>query len=102
MSIHIDESTGESAGESLYLSCRVLGAKNLNPSITYQWIKNNSSGQIKVGTHAILSFTPVRLSDAASYSCAVTIASVYLTNNITAMASHSVRIQSRLINSRQL
>ena len=75
----------------------MLGAVNLRPSITYQWIKNSSSGQIHVGKNSsTLSFNPIRLSDAANYSCMVTIASGYLTSGITAMASQSVMVQSKL------
>ena len=44
----------------------------------------------------MLSFAPLRLSDAANYSCEVTISSNYLTTNIIAMASQSVATQSKL------
>ena len=76
----------------------MLGAENLNPSITYQWTKNSGSGQIHaVGTNSnTLSFTPFQLCDAANYSCTVTIVSGYLTAGITAMASQSVMVQSKL------
>ena len=88
MSIQITESTNGIAGESFSLTCRIFEAENLNPSVTYQWNKDSNDGQIQVGTTSeILSFTPIRLSDAANYSCAVTIASGYLTSSINAMAS---------------
>ena len=97
MSIQITESTNGIAGESFSLTCRIFEAENLNPSVTYQWNKDSNDGQIQVGTNSeILSFTPIRLSDAANYSCAVTIVSGYLTSSINAVASRSVRIQSRL------
>ena len=41
-----------------------------------------------------LSFTPLRLSDAATYACMVTIASNYLTGDIASMISQEVRVQS--------
>ena len=84
------------AGENYELICSVSGADNLNPTITYQWTKN-SDGQIQVGTNSnTLSFTPLQLSDGASYVCAVTIASSYLTGDIAAMSVNpqDVRIQS--------
>ena len=88
----INDNTSRIVGESYVLTCRVFGAENLHPTITYQWMKNG--GQI-VGTNfSTLSFTPVRLSDAANYSCMVTIVSSYLTASVTAVASQSVRIQS--------
>ena len=98
MSIQITESTsGIIGGQHLSLTCRIFGAENLNPSVTYRWNKNSNDGQIQVGTNSkILLFTPIRLSDAANYSCTVSIASAYLTNSINAMASWSVRIRSRL------
>ena len=46
-------------------------------------------------TESILSFTTVRLSDAASYSCIAEIASTYLTGIITAIGSHRVTVQSK-------
>ena len=50
-----------------------------------------------VGTNSsTLSFAPIQLSDAANYSCMVTIVSGYLTSGITAMVSQSVMVQSKL------
>ena len=100
ISIQVSKSTSGSgiAGESFALTCRVLGAENLNPSIThYQWFKNSNGDQIQVGTNSTtLSFATIRLSDAANYSCAVTITSHYLTSSITAVGSQTVTVQSKL------
>ena len=97
--MRISDNTSGIAGERYALTCRVLEAENLHPSITYQWTKNTSSGQIQVGTDSsTLSFTPVRLSDAANYFCTVAMTSDYLTSSITAMASQSVTVQSKLHN----
>ena len=67
------------------LTCGVNGAGNLNPSITYQWTKNNDTQtQIQVGANpAVLSFSPLRLSDAGRYTCNVTVSSLHLDNDIT-------------------
>ena len=46
-------------------------------------------------TESTVSFTTVRLSDAASYSCIAEIASIYLTGIITAIGSHRVTVQSK-------
>ena len=98
MSVQIaNDGTTPTAGETYPLFCSVSGAENLNPVIMYQWIKNSGSGQIQVGTSSsTLSFTPLQLSDAASYVCEATIASSYLTGDIVAMSviSQNVRIQS--------
>ena len=80
------------------LTCRVSGTENLNSITTYSWTKNSGSGQTQVGTSSTLSYTPLRLSDAASYVCEVTISSSYLTGDIMAMNVNpqNVRIQSEL------
>ena len=95
ISVIVSDNTSGIAGESYALNCRVLGTENLHPSITYQWMKSTSSGLMQVGTNSTLSFRPIRLSDAANYSCIVIIASGYLVTSITAMASHSIRIKVR-------
>ena len=61
-------------GESgYYLTCdvTVTGADAGNPSITYQWTKNNGT-QTQVGTNRVLNFSPLRLSDAGRYTCQAT------------------------------
>ena len=99
MSVQItDDGTTPTAGENYPLICRVSGAENLNPTITYQWIKNSGSGQAQVGvSSSTLSFTPLRLSDAASYVCEVTISSSSFSRDIIAMSgnTYDVRIQSK-------
>ena len=85
------------AGENYQLTCSVSGADNLNPTITYRWSRNSGSGQTPVGTDSnTLSFIPLRLSDAATYVCEVTIYSNYLTRNIIVMntSPQDIRIQS--------
>ena len=94
-----DDGTTPTAGENYPLICRVSGAENLNPAITYRWIKNSTSGsgQTQVGlSSSTLSFTPLRLSDAASYICEVTISSSSFSRDIVAMSgnTYDVRIQS--------
>ena len=82
------------AGENYLLTCSVSGAKNLSPTITYRLTKNNGT---QVGANSnTLFFTPLRLSDAASYGCEVTISSSYLSGNIVAMSANTqdIRIQS--------
>ena len=82
------------AGENYLLTCTESGAENLNPTITYRWIKNNST---LVGTNSnTLFFTPLRLTDAATYVCEVIISSNYLSGDIIAMNVNpqDVRIQS--------
>ena len=86
-------------GQDYRLFCGILaGAENLNDTITsvsYQWTRNGDSYQIGTGSNT-LSFNPIRLSDAANYSCLITIASSYLTGNIITMTYLAVRIQSKL------
>ena len=69
------------------------GAENLNSTIAYQWT-NSGSGQTQVGANSnTLSFTPLKLSDTASYTCTVTIASILLTGDIVMANSQDIRIQ---------
>ena len=77
------------------LICSVCGAENFNPTITYQWTKNNGTEtQIQVGDDPTLSFSPLRLSDAGRYTCQATVSSPQLNNSITMMDSHDVTFQS--------
>ena len=78
------------------LTCVVSGAGNLNASITYQWTKNNGTQtQIPVeSTPSVLSFSPLRLSDAGRYTCQATVSLPCLNNNFTRTDSHDVTFQS--------
>ena len=97
MSVQISDSGATpTAGEDYQLTCSVSGAENLNCTITYRWTRNSDT-EIQIGADpSILSFTPLRLADAASYVCEVIISSSYLTRGIAAMAINpqDVRIQS--------
>ena len=71
------------AGQKYILTCSVSGDENLNPTITYQWTKNNGT-QTQVGTKSnTLVFLSLRLSDAGKYSCWATVSSLYATINAT-------------------
>ena len=81
-------------GQRYYsLRCSIGGAGNLNPSITYQWTKNNGT-QSQIGADEVLSFSPLRLSDAGRYTCQATVSSPYLNNDITVMRTQDVRLHS--------
>ena len=77
------------------LICSVNGAENLNPSISYQWTKNNGTQiQMQTGNDPqVLSFSLFRLSDVGEYTCLATISSSYL-NDITVMETQHVAIKS--------
>ena len=76
------------------LTCGVIGPENLitNASITYQWTKNNNTlTQMQVGADPkVLTFSPLRLSDAGQYTCQATV------NDIIVMNSQDVTLQSEL------
>ena len=79
-------------GQSDYsLICNVIGAEN--PTVTYQWTKNNGTQiQIQVGANSnTLSFSSLRLSDAGLYTCQATVSSPC---NITIMDTQEVTLQS--------
>ena len=82
------------------LTCDVSGTDNLNPTITYQWTRNNGSTQTQVGTNSnTLILSPPRLSNAGDYTCSVTVSSTLLNNDIITSSgiTQSVIIQSELI-----
>ena len=83
-------------GESYSLTCTVTGADRLNPTITYQWFKDNTvvSGE----TQSTLSFSSLSLSDAGQYRCDVTVSSTLLSQPITKMSNtQDLTLQSKLV-----
>lgn len=82
-------------GLSHNLTCNILGTDDLNPNITYLWIKNSSQVLANSST-CTLYFQSLRLSDAGEYTCRVTIRSPYLDNEITAITSHSLILECKL------
>ena len=86
VSVEITTSGAKVLGQSGYsLTCgvTVTRADAGNPSITYQWTKNNGTQAIQVGTDRsrVLSFSPLRLSDAGLYTCQATVTSLCSVNN---------------------
>ena len=86
------------AQKGYFLICSINGTENLNPSISYQWTKNNGTHiQMQTGNDPqVLSVSLFRLSDAGEYTCLVTISSSYVHDNIIVMENQHVAIQSEL------
>ena len=82
ISVQIDPSGTSTLRQNYSLTCGVTGAENLNPSTNYVWTKNNGT-QTQVGADRVLSFSPLRLSDAGRYTCQATVSSPYLNSDIT-------------------
>ena len=84
-------------GEIYFLICNVTGFGRLNPTITYQWFRDNTlfSGE----TQSTLSFSSLSLSDAGQhYRCDVTVSSNLLSQSISAMSNTKVlTLQSKYI-----
>ena len=85
-------------GQSSYsLTCvvHVTATGTVYPSITYsyQWTKDNGNQTIQVGTDKVLSFSPLRLSDAGRYTCQATVNPCSLTK----MDTQDVTLQSELL-----
>ena len=78
------------------LTCDVSGADNLNPTITYQWSRNN--GEIRDSNARTLNLSPLRLSSAGDYTCNCTVSSILLNDPVSAGNTQRVMIQSELIN----
>ena len=72
------------AGKKYSLACNVSGVDNLDPTVTYGWIKNNGTQtHYAVGIKSnVLSFSSLRISDAGNYTCKVTVNSHLLHNAI--------------------
>ena len=102
ISVQITTSGDPVAGQSGYsLTCSVKGIAEISIScITYQWTKNNGThDQIIPGNRAnpeVLSFSPLKTSNAGQYTCQVTISSFFFNNDITIMDSRNVTVQSKL------
>ena len=73
---------------SLICNVTVTGADTGDPSITYQWTKDN--GTQTLGTDRVLSFSPLRLSDAGQYTCQATVSPC----SIIEMDTQNVILQS--------
>lgn len=85
-------------GQSGYtLTCNVQVSEYLCPIISYKWTKyNGTTVQLEVETESnTLSLSPLRLSDAGQYTCLPTIRSFRISNDVTVMGTHDVRIQSK-------
>ena len=84
-------------GQRYILNCNVTESdvySLLNPTMTYQWTKDNGT-QTQVGTNSnTLSFASLKLSEAGRYKCGVTITSASLSGIINAAAFKDVTIQS--------
>ena len=85
-------------GSMYSLTCTVTGAERLTDAgamVTYQWLK--SSAVVSGQTMATLSFSPLTLSNAGSYTCRATVTSSLLSDPITTASanSESVRLTCR-------
>ena len=84
-------------GQGFSLSCVVSGAENLNPAISYNWIKDNGT-RILVDSHgSVLSFPSLRLSDAGQYSCQAIVNSPYLRDDLNVISTtFDIHLQGKL------
>ena len=79
------------------LNCSVFGYENLaNPTISYQWIKNNGTQTQVWGNSNALIFSSLKLSDAGEYTCKVDIQSSYLSNGISFNETFVVELRIKL------
>ena len=89
-----DEGVLPVTGLNFSLICDILGDYgHLHPNVSYLW---TSSSSYATTNNNSLFFYSLHLSDAGEYTCQVNVASPYLKNNITAVASYSLTIESEL------
>ena len=82
-------------GENYNLTCTITGADKLSPTISYEWIQNETL--LEMVDSSILSFSPFKLSHAGNYSCIVNITSNYVEDIITMTSDiEPLVVQSRL------
>ena len=96
VSVQITASGDAVLGQSGYfLICGVTDTGAENTSFTYQWTKNSGTHtqiDLQVGTDRVLSFSPLRLSDAGRYTCVATVSPC----SITKMDTQDVTLQGEL------
>ena len=95
IAINPNLNTSQIAGQTgTTLTCSVTGADNLNPTISYQWTKDDEAND---GSET-LTLSPLRLSHAGVYTCSVSVGSTFLNNTIQASANNNeiVIIESEL------
>ena len=61
-----DKGANPVAGRNYSLSCEVSGINSSIATLTYKWKRDDTPLSV---TGSLLSFTPLRLSDAGQYSC---------------------------------
>ena len=84
----------QTIGESYSLTCTVIGADRLKPTITYQWFQDNIV--VSDETQSTLFFSFLDLSDVGQYRCDVTVSSTLLNTSITAMSNtQNLTVQSK-------
>ena len=80
------------------LTCNILVASHLCPSVTYQWTNNNNTVTPLETLPNSISFSPLRLSDVGQYACWVIVSLFYLNNiinNATVIELHNLKLQSK-------
>ena len=83
--------------QSHSLNCSQSGAENIDPTITYEWSKDINGKETVVGNTSTLHFSHLNLSDAAKYTCTVTVNSSYLNegNGIVNQSTISLKLPSK-------
>jgi len=81
------------------LICSVSGADSLSPtSTTYRWYNESSNPRSQVGTTSTYTFTRLRPYHAGQYTCEVTIASPYLSGDLSQSMMQDITVQSKSCN----
>ncbi len=80
------------AGQSFSLTCSLSGGASLQPTLSYQWMREGGSLMTSTAT---LNFDTLYLSDAGQYSCQVILTSSQLEGEHTVAAHYTVEFMSK-------
>ena len=93
-----DGGTVPTLGQSVTLTCDIIGADKLNSIITYTWTKNNDTHSEVIATSNTLSFPTLHFSSTGEYTCNVSVESPHLIDVINiASSSYNIIIECKSV-----
>ena len=84
------------AGQNYSLSCSVIGAELLKPTITYCWYNESSNPRIRLVANDTLTLIRLEQYYTGYYTCEMTLYSPYLSQNLSRMVMEEIIVKSKL------